>query len=496
LKEDSLQPESHRGRLPGDVFVRRPRVPRRGLHRVLGVPGLFSTAYGDVGSSIYYVLGVTAMFALGLTPLAFLVAGFLFGMLALTYAEGTTAIPEAGGASSFARRSFNDTISFIAGWALALNYVVTMAISAFSVPNYLAAFSPILGEWPANSLMGVGIVALLATLNVLGIKESSGVNVGLAALDLLTQALVVIVAIVFVFNFGTIVDNIHFGEAPEWNRLMVGMAIAMIAFTGIETVSNLSEETRNPGKNVPRAVLAVFIAVMIMYTLIPLVAMSAMPVHFDAEAGKFTTELVENFKEDPVLGIVSHLPDAIEGLLSVWVGILAGTILLIATNAGMLGMSRLAYSLGRHGQLPPLFSRIHAKRGTPAAAIILFSSVAALLIVPGRLDVLAGVYSFGAMLAFSFAHLSIIVLRVREPDMPRPFKIPFNIRVRGVDIPITAIIGLMGTMFAWTVIVFNQPFSRYIGVAWMVMGLTMYVVYRWWRRRHPPADAAAAAGPA
>jgi len=474
--------------------MRRPRLPRRGLHRVLGVPGLFSTAYGDVGSSIYYVLGVTALFALGLTPLAFVVAGLLFGMLALTYAEGTTAMPEAGGASSFARRSFNDTISFIAGWALALNYVVTMAISAFSIPNYLSVFWPALGDWPGNSVFGVAIIGSLATLNVLGIRESSRVNVGLAALDLLTQALVVIVAIIFVFNIRTIVDNIHFGEAPEWNRLMVGMAIAMIAFTGIETVSNLSEETRNPGKNVPRAVLAVFVTVMIMYTLIPLVALSAMPVHFDAEAGKFTSELVDKFKEDPVLGIVSHLPVAVEGLLSVWVGILAGTILLIATNAGMLGMSRLAYSLGRHGQLPPVVSRINAKRGTPAVAIIIFSSFAALLIVPGRLDVLAGVYSFGAMLAFSFAHLSIIVLRAREPDMQRPFKIPFNVRVRGVEIPITAVIGLMGTVLAWTVVVFNQPFSRYIGIAWMVVGLTVYLAYRWWRRRHPPPDTAAASG--
>jgi len=219
-----------------------------------------------------------------------------------------------------------------------------------------------------------------------------------------------------------------------------------------------------------------------------------MPVHFDAEAGKFTSELVDKFKEDPVLGIVSHLPVAVEGLLSVWVGILAGTILLIATNAGMLGMSRLAYSLGRHGQLPPVVSRINAKRGTPAVAIIIFSSFAALLIVPGRLDVLAGVYSFGAMLAFSFAHLSIIVLRAREPDMQRPFKIPFNVRVRGVEIPITAVIGLMGTVLAWTVVVFNQPFSRYIGIAWMVVGLTVYLAYRWWRRRHPPPDTAAASG--
>lgn len=477
-KENGSTSELHRGRLPGDVFLRRPRPRRVALRRVLGAPALFSTAYGDVGSSIYYALGVTAMFALGLTPLAFVIAGLLFGALALTYAEGTAAMPEAGGASSFARRSFNDLVSFIAGWALALNYVVTMAISAFAIPHYLAVFVPHLGEWPVSSIVAVGILAGLATINILGIRESARVNIGLAALDLVTQAMLVLVGIVFLLNFRTIVDNVHLGQAPEWDRLAVGIAIAMIAFTGIETVSNLSEETRNPSKNVPRAVLSVFVTILAMYTLIPLVALSAMPVFFDAGKGEFTTDLVEKFIEDPVLGIVRHLPGAFEPVFAVWVGILAATILLIATNAGMLGMSRLAYSLGRHRQLPPLFSRLHELRGTPAIAIITFTGFASLLVIPGRLDLLAGAYSFGAMLTFSFAHISVIALRIREPSMARPFKIPLNLRLRGREIPLISVIGLIGTMSAWTVVAVSQPLSRYLGLAWMVGGLLLYLLYR------------------
>jgi APA family basic amino acid/polyamine antiporter len=478
LTEGPNSSEIHRGRRPGDVFLHRPRPRRLALHRVLGAPALFSTAYGDVGSSIYYALGVTALFALGLTPLAFVVAGLLFGALALTYAEGTTAMPEAGGASSFARRGFNDLVSFIAGWALALNYVVTMAISAFAIPHYLAVFVPPLGEWPVTSVAAIAILGGLATINILGIRESARINIGLAGLDLLTQALLVLVGLIFLFNFRTIIDNVHFGEAPEWDRLAVGVAIAMIAFTGIETMSNLSEETRNPSRNVPRAMLSVFVAILAMYTLIPLVALSAMPVSFDAGKGEFTTDLVEKFVDDPVLGIVEHLPGVLEPTFAVWVGILAATILLIATNAGMMGMSRLAYSLGRHRQLPPLLSRLHPVRRTPAVAIMIFTAFAALLVVPGRLDLLAGVYSFGAMLTFSFAHISIIALRIKEPRMSRPFKIPLNLRLRGREVPLPAIVGLMGTMSAWAVVAINQPLSRYLGLAWMLGGLCVFLLYR------------------
>jgi APA family basic amino acid/polyamine antiporter len=215
-----------------------------------------------------------------------------------------------------------------------------------------------------------------------------------------------------------------------------------------------------------------------MYTLIPLLALSAMPVSFDAGKGEFTTDLIDKFLEDPVLGIVAHLPGAFEHVFAVWVGVLAATILLIATNAGMMGMSRLAYSLGRHRQLPPLVSRLHPVRRTPATAIMLFTAFACLLVIPGRLDLLAGVYSFGAMLTFSFAHISIIALRIKEPNMTRPFKIPLNLRLWGRQIPVISVIGVLGTMSAWTVVVVNQPLSRYIGVAWMLGGLLVYLLYR------------------
>ncbi len=466
------------------------------LHRVLGVPGLFSAAYGNVGSSIYYALGVTALYALGLTPLVFLVAGLFFGATALTYAEGTAAMPQAGGSMAFARRAFNPFVSFGVGWAQLLNYMVTVAISAFAVANYLSVFWDPLGDWPWNSIFGIGVVLFLTVINVIGVQESSRVNILMAVLDLLTQALLVILGLILVLSVVVLIDNvihpqgvmedISLGTAPTWDRFILGIAVAMIAFTGIETVSNLAEETKNPTKNVPRSMLSVFAAVLVMYTLIPVVALSAMPVFREADGG-FATELGDKFINDPVLGIVENLGVGFTTILEVWVGLLAATILFIAANAGMLGMSRLAYSMGQHRDLPPAVSRLHPTRRTPATAIMVLGVLSALLIIPGRLEILAAAYVFGAMLSFTFAHVSIIGLRVREPGMPRPFRIPVNLRLRGRAIPLTAVLGGMATLFAWFVVVATQLWGWVIGFSWLGLGLLVYLAYRWYKRTRPEA---------
>jgi APA family basic amino acid/polyamine antiporter len=261
---------------------------------------------------------------------------------------------------------------------------------------------------------------------------------------------------------------------------VIGIAISMIAYTGIETVSNLAEETRNPAKNVPRSMFGVFGVVLLMYALLPLIALSAMPVECPVGGGECTTELADKYIDDPVLGIVDQFPgEALQAVLSAWVGILAATILLIATNAGMLGLSRLVYSMGHHRQLPPVFSKIDVKRRTPANAIVIFAIVAAVLIIPGKLDVLANVYAFGAMLSFAFAHLSIIAMRVREPEMARPFRIPFNLPVAGKQIPLTAVIGAVGTLVTWVVVVVTQEAGRAVGFPWLLAGLVIYLLYRW-----------------
>src|ERR687895_1486027 len=282
------------------------RTPREeSLKRVHGAGALFSTAYGNVGSSIYYALGVVAIFSLGLTPVSFLIAGLIFVFTAATYAEATVMYPEAGGSSSFARHAFNELISFVAAWGQMLNYVITVAISAFFVPDYLSVLWDPLADSPTDIIFSAGLIALLALINVVGSQESARLNTVLAIADLGTQVVLVSLGVVLVLNPDTLVSNVDLGVAPTWGDFALGIALGMIAYTGIETLSNMAEETRNPGRTIPRAVGAVVGAVLTLYLLIPLVALSAMPVV--ESNGTFTTELGTTYAENPMLGIVDNL---------------------------------------------------------------------------------------------------------------------------------------------------------------------------------------------
>ena len=283
------------------------RIPRdESLSRVHGVGALFAAAYGNVGSSIYYALGVTAAFALGLTPVAFVISGLIFAATAATYAEATVMYPEAGGSSSFARHAFNELVSFIAAWGQMLNYTITVAISAFFVPHYLAVFWAPLGHAPGDVIGGAVLIAALAVLNIRGSQESAKLNLVLAIADLATQVVLVGIGLVLVFSPQVLVDNIHLGVAPTWSDFALGIAVGMIAYTGIETISNMAEEAKDAARTIPRSVGLVVAAVLGLYLLIPVVALSAMPVTQNA-AGHFTTALGTKFANDPILGIVENL---------------------------------------------------------------------------------------------------------------------------------------------------------------------------------------------
>src|SRR5438067_753343 len=313
------------------------RIESYGLRRSVGVGGLFATAYGNVGSSIYYALGLVALYAAGLTPVIFMVAGGLFALTAKTYAEGAAMLPEAGGSSSFARQAFNELVSFFAGWALSLDYILTIAISAFFVPHYLGAFFPALQHPPGDIVGGIAVIVLLALINIRGLGESAKLNIGLAVLDLFTQVALVALGVVIVLNPSLLVSQVHLGVAPNFSELIFAVSISMLAYTGIETVSNMAEEARDPGADVPKAVNLVLIAVLGIYAGISVVALSALPVTH--HAGHYSTALGSTYANDPVLGIVSalHLHGWVLTAARYYVGALAATILVIATNAGMIG---------------------------------------------------------------------------------------------------------------------------------------------------------------
>jgi APA family basic amino acid/polyamine antiporter len=464
------------------------RLTEHGLRRSVGVPGLFATAYGNVGSSIYYALGLVAAHALGLTPLVFVFAGGLFALTAKTYAEGASMYPEAGGSSSFARHAFNELVSFFAGWALSLDYILTIAISAFFVPHYLSAFPGLggLNHNPGDIFGGLIVVVALAALNIRGLGESAKLNFVLAIVDLSTQVLLVVIGAFLVLNPSLLIHQVHLGVAPSWHQLIFALSLAMLAYTGIETVSNMAEEARDPGKQVPRAVNLVVLAVLGVYLGISLIALSALPVtKVPGHPHQYQTLLGlgpehGGFENDPVLGIVSRLGlhGTVLHISQYYVGLLAATILFIATNAGMIGISRLSWSLAEHRQLPGIFSRLHARFRTPWFTIVFFSGLAGTLVLYGNTSVLGNLYSFGALLSFTVAHIAVIALRVRQPDRERPYRLPWNVPIRGVQIPLTAVIGAIGTFTVWVVVVITHPEARTVGIPWMVLGMGGYVYYR------------------
>lgn len=501
---DSWQPK------PGDKVFRPRRIRHFRLRRVLGVPALFSAGYGDVGSSIYYALGIVALVALGATPIVLGIAGLIYVFNALTYAEGGATIPEAGGSASFARHGFNDAVGFIAGWALMLSYIATMAISAYTIPPYLGYFWPALKEPVMGTAVSMGIVVFLMLINVIGVRESSRLNITFIILDILTQVTLITLGAILILAaspstlFQHMFGQDMFGHSnwPSTQNLIFGVAIAALCFTGVETVSQLAEETRQPARKVPQAYLLMTVAVLVLFAGISIVALSAMT---PQELGNPET----GWARDPVAGIASAVSVAISpeeiaanitsqtelaiiikwvltgvrNTLPVLVAILAATILLTATNAGLMGISRLAFNLSSHHQLPIVFSHTHHRFRTPYIAIVLFCGVAVLLLVPGfiRPDFftdLGALYVFGSLLCFALAHAAILALRVKKPDMPRPFKLGWNIKIKGRELPITAILGFLATSVIWFVIIIIQPYRSWVGLLWMVAGLAIYYFYR------------------
>jgi APA family basic amino acid/polyamine antiporter len=468
------------------------------LPRTLGPQALFAACYGNVGSSIYYALGVTAAFALGLTPVALILAGFIFVTTALNYAEGTAALPHAGGSSSFARRAFNAPIGFLVGWVQLLNYTATVSISAYFAISYLGVFGryiPLFGMLRRDEVWHIAativLIAFLVGLNVIGIQESSALNIVLALTDLVTQLVLVILGLLLLLNIDKVIHNIHLGVAPTWGNFLAGISIAMVSYTGIETISNLSEEAKDPGRSVPRATFAVIAAVLFVSAFLPTIGMSVFPVHLDA-AGNYTTDLATTWKADPVAGIVTGFSVVSQTLAfwaEIWVGILAFTILVIATNAGLIGISRLSYSLAGVDLLPKQFARLHPQYKTPYFSIVDFGVSAALLVAGGLLlgskeiDMMSAVYSLAATFAFCSAHLSVMRLRFIEPALHRPYRMPLNIKFGRDSIPVLSIVGALAIGTVFTQLMFqNISNSTYIYLGWLILGVVTFVLYRMYRK--------------
>ena len=458
-----------------------PEKPRLSplLQRGLGVPGLFVAVYSAVGASIYFALGVVAKRGLGLTPLIFLGAGLLFVLTTLSYAEGAGMLRERGGSSSFARHAFNELIAFVAGWAILIDYLIVAALAAISVPHYLQPISADLATSEWQLPVAIAVIAGACLLNVLDVtgRGRERLLAGLALADLALQLAVIVVGVLVVFHPGRLTEQIDLFTAPTAKDIVYAAVVATLAYAGIEAAADLSTDIDAHPRELKRVVSLGAIAVPIGYAAMAAIALMAVPVVSGANGPE--TALGGRYVEAPILGVVSaYDPAWVSDLMRWLVAIVAAPVLFWATTTSLLGVSRHIYTLAINRQIPSWLGKLNSRHATPHVAIAISGLIAIGLAIPGDVVVLAGLYAFGATLAITIAHLSVIRLRVTQPERPRPFRVPWNVAWRGAEIPVPALVaGLFSGLAFLSVLIYHDT-ARWVGGGWMLFGLAFYVVYR------------------
>jgi APA family basic amino acid/polyamine antiporter len=449
------------------------------LRRGLGVPSLFVAAYSAVGFSIYFALGVVADRGLGLTPLIFLASGLLFVLTTLSYVEGGAMLRERGGSSSFARHAFNELIAFIAGWAILIDYLIVIALAAISVPHYLEPISGSLSK-PGWEIGVAGLVIVAACgLNIRGVT-GRGRQRSLAALalaDVGLQVAVIAVGVLAVWHPDRLTAELDLFTNPDFKDIAYAFVVAMLAYAGIEAASDLAPDIEVEPRDLKRIVSLGAFAVPVIYAGMAAIALMALPVIAGPHGPE--TALGKQFVEEPVLGVVSaYHPAWVADTMRWMVALIAAPVLFWAANISMLGVSRHIYTLAINRQIPSWLGKLSKRHATPYVAIAISGVIALGLVAPTDVKLLAGIYAFGATLAITIAHLSIIRLRVTEPDRPRPFRVPWNLPWRGARLPVPAILAALVSGLAFVSVLAFHDRARLVGGGWMAFGLLFYVVYR------------------
>jgi APA family basic amino acid/polyamine antiporter len=457
------------------------KLPR--LQRALDAQALASVAYGEIASSIYFALGIVALHALGMTPVVLAVVGLLFLIVTASYVEGTTAYRGTGGAAAFVRVAFNDFAGFLTGWALFLDYLIVIALSALFLPHYLGLALGIqsITQHPGDVIVGCVVIAGIAVSRLFARTKIYTVGFLVSVLDLVTQLMLVALGFIFLFSPHLLRQGLHLGTSPSWYQLTFAVPLAFLAYTGLETVANLAGETREPGRDLPRSLFSAIGAVVGVTVLIAIVGLSAFP------ASDGTTALGTTWQRAPLMGIVDalgpHVGSPFAHILRVFVGLTGALILLTAAITSNSGFGRLAYSLGEHGQLPRAFARLSRRSSHSSAAVVAAAGISMALLLVAELTTnavafLASLFSFGVLLAFTAAQLAVIKLRFREPDVEHPFRVPFSFRMRGADIPIPTVIGTLATAAIFVAAMVTHIGARYAGPVWLAVGTVVFLVVR------------------
>ena len=318
---------------------------------------------------------------------------------------------------------------------------------------------------------------ILAIAAVRLVRRSQLHTAGLvvAGLDLATQLLLVLLGAALLVSPDALTQGTDLGVSPTWDDLAFALPLAMLAYTGLETVANLAEEAREPGRTLPRSLFSAIGLVVLLTAAVAAVGLSAFPV----ENGR--TALGDEWLKAPLAGIVdalrAHVPDLVGDALVMYVGLTGALVLLAAATTSMSGFTRLAHSLGEHHQLPPSFGRLNRRTLVSPMAIVAVAAISiGLVIGTGLVDddveFLASLYSFGVLLAFAAAQLAVIRLRFTEPELPRPFRAPLIAPLLGAPLAIAF----------WLVAMVTHPAARYAGPIWLALGLALYLAVR--RRAH------------
>jgi APA family basic amino acid/polyamine antiporter len=445
-----------------------PRLePPEALKRGTGSPPLFGIVQGFLSASLYFALGIVVGNALGFTWLVLLAASLFFVLLVLSYMEGASLHQERGGATVIARFGFNELWSFVAGWAIMLDYLILIAITAFATTDYMAVFWDEFAEGVPELVLAIGVILYVAWVNMRGAGSRRwGRAAFVVVADLALQLLVVVLGLALLFEPDVLSDPAALAGTPDAEELLFAFTIAIAAFSGLDASSALAGEVAVSRRGLKR-LFAVRTAAAVPYIGIALVASSTLPPSGD------------RWQEAPMLGIVSAFEQGwLREPLRYVIALAALAILVIACNAAMFGLSRLGYSLALNRQIPSLVGRLHSRYDSPVVLIWLGALLAIALVLPTDLELLVAIYAFGATLAFTLVHLAVIRLRFREPYRDRPYKIPFGIRVGNAELPLTAALGAAMAAVAFVSVVVLHDAARFVGAAWMAFGVVLYVTYR------------------
>ncbi len=437
------------------------------LKRGTGSPALFGIVQGFVSASMYFVLGLVASHALGFTWLVMVAATLFFVLLVLSYMEGASLHQERGGATVIARYGFNELWSFVAGWAILLDYLIIIAIAAYTTTDYVAVFWSEAEHGAAELLIAIGVIVYVGWVNVRGAGSRRWDRAAYAvAADLIVQLVVVVLGLALLLSPDVLSHPAAIAGTPNVENVLFAFTLAIAAFSGLDASSALAGDVAVSRKGLKRLLVARSAAV-VPYIGIGLVAASVL-----APTGR-------RYEEAPMLGIASAFDEEwLREPLRYVIAVSAVVILVIASNAAMFGLARLGYNLALNRQIPSTVGRLHPRYGTPFVLIGLATLLACGLVLPADLEFLAAIYAFGATLAFTLVHLSVVRMRFREPAKDRPYRIPFNVTVRGTQIPVPAVLGAALSILAFASVIVLHDAARWVGVAWTAFGVVLYVVYR------------------